>query len=561
MPRHGASALACLLLALVLLMSACTDGGAEPTPDASGTQPGEAGGVAAEDDVTPPGPQPTSAVFDPTDDVLNVAISDPDSLDPLRIQDPGSVLVARQLYEGLTRWDPIEEKVRPAAAESWRASNGGRTFTFKLREGMTFHDGSPVRAKDFRFAFDRIALKENASDLAYTLDRVTGFTDVNQLGKSDRLKGIAAPRDLVLTITLDEPFYDLPAVLTHPALVPLPAKRVNEIDQFLAAPVGNGPFKMAETWAPGQPVILEAFPGFIETPDLDGIRFLPYPDAAASWLLFRDGELDVAEVPSGQIEDAEQAYGPQGFKPLLASYYYGFNLRSRALQNVQLRKAVNRAIDREEITSTIYNGTMTPPRGIVPAGMPGFQENICAVLCRYTPSVARTLLDGVKAKDREITLEFTKGDPHDEVARMIRTDLEEVGFDITIRAFPFSKYLRRLRDGGQGVYRLGWIAEYPVPDVFLASLFGSDSADNHSGFKSAKVDALLRKAHAEPSSGRRVQLYIEAERAIMKEVPVAPIGSFVTHWATQPRVRDLNFDVMGGFDAVNVFLEAEASEG
>ena len=558
MPRPWARALACLLLVPALLLSACTDGEGEPSPDTSALEAGE---VGPENDVTPPNPAATSAVFDATDDVLNVAIPEPSTLDPLRIQDPGSVLVARQLYEGLTRWDPIEEKVRPAAAESWRASNGGRTFTFKLREGMTFHDGTPVAARDFRFAFDRIALKENASDLAYTLDRVSGFTEVNQLGRSRHLAGVAAPNDLTLRITLDEPFYDFPAVLTHPALVPLPARRVNRIDDFLAAPVGNGPFKMAELWSPGQPVILEAFPGFIETPDLDGIRFLPFPDAAASWLLFRDGELDVAEVPAGQIEDAEQAYGDQGFRPFLASYYYGFNLRSKSLKSIKLRRAINRAIDREAITATIYNGTMTPPRGIVPAGMPGFQENICAVVCRYSPSVARSLLQEVKAKDRKLVLEFTKGDPHDQVAGMIRSDLKEVGFDVRIRAFPFSQYLRRLRDGDQGVYRLGWIAEYPVADVFLSPLFGTGSSDNHSGFSSDKVDALLREAHAEPSEGRRVQLYIEAEKEILKQVPVVPIGSFVTHWAAQPRVRDLNFDVMGGFDAVNVFLEDETAEG
>ena len=557
MSHPRARALACLLLVVTLVAAACTGGGSEPDPDVAATGSEE----GPENNVTPPDPESTSAVFDPTDDVLNVAIPEPSTLDPLRIEGLGSVLVARQLYEGLTRWDPITERVRPAAAESWRVSNGGRTFTFKLREGMTFHDGSPVTSKDFLFAFDRIALKENASDLAYTLERIAGFTEVNQLGKARHLTGVTAPSDLVLNITLSEPFYDFPAVLTHPALVPLPAARVRKIDDFLAAPVGNGPFKMAELWSPGQPVILEAFPGFIETPDLDGIRFLPFPDAAASWLLFRDGELDVAEVPAGQIEDAEQAYGDQGFKPFLASYYYGFNLRSKALKSVNLRKAINRAIDREAITSTIYKETMVPPRGIVPDGMPGFQENICAVLCRYTPSVASTLIEDLKPKDRRLTLEYTKGEPHDDVARLVKQDLEEVGLKVRVRAFPFSKYLKRLRDGAQGVYRLGWIAEYPVPDVFLSSLFGSDSTDNHFGFSSPKVDRLLREAHAEPSDGRRVQLYIEAEKAILKEVPIAPIGSFVTHWAAQPRVRDLNFDVMGGFDAVNVFLEAEASEG
>ena len=556
MQSPGARALACLLLALSVVFAACTSGGDDPTPAVSGT-PGEVGA----ENPTPLDPEATSAVFDPADDVLNVAVSEPATLDPLRIQDPGSVLVARQLYEGLTRWDPVEEKVVPAAAESWRVSNGGRTFTFKLRPGMTFHDGTPVTSEDFRFAFDRIALKANASDLAYTLDRVEGFTEMNQLGRARRLRGIATPDDLILVIDLSEPFYDFPAVLTHPALVPLPARRVQNIDDFLAAPVGNGPFKIAEPWSPQQPVILEAFPGFIETPDLDGIRFLPYPDAAASWLQFRDGDLDVAEVPAGQIQDASQAYGDAGFQPFLATYSYGYNVRSGALKSVRVRQAVNMAIDRDEITNTIYKGTMAPARGIVPAGMPGFQENVCTDLCNYAPERAARIVARLKAKDRTLSLEFTKGEPHDDVARMVASDLKEAGFRIRVRSYPFTKYLKRLRDGAQELYRLGWIAEYPVPDVFLTSLFLSGSPDNHSGFSSNKVDSLLRRAHAERSDARRTQLYIQAEKEILRQVPIAPIGSFLTHWAAQPEVRDLAFDVMGGFDAVNVYLDPAEDGG
>lgn len=551
MKQAGLRALLCLLLSLALVASACTGDGAAPGDNGTPTIPEE----GAENDVTPPDSQQTSQIFEPTDDVLNVAISPPATLDPMRIQDPGSVLVARQLYEGLTRWDPVEEKVVPAAAESWRVADGGRTFIFKLRDGMTFHDGSPVTAKDFVYAFDRIALKENASDLAYTLERVAGFTEVNQLGRSRHLSGLLAQTPSILVIRLDEPFYDLPAVLTHPALVPLSRSRVERIDEFLAAPVGNGPFKMAEVWAPEQPVILEAFPGFIETPDLDGIRFLPFPDAAASWLQFRDAGLDVAEVPAGQIENATELYGDQGFKPFLASYYYAFNLRSKGLNDIRLRRAVNRAIDRDEIATTVYNGTLSPARGIVPEGMPGFQENICLRICRYAPEEARSLVRRLKKEDRRLTLDFTKGDPHDEVARMVQEDLEEAGFRVTIRGFGFSRFLRRLRDGDQAIYRLGWIAEYPTPDVFLTALFGTDSPDNHTGFSSGRVDQLLAQARSERSDSRRLQLYIQAEKAILAQEPVVPIGSFVTHWAAQERVKDLYFDVMGGFDAVNVFVE------
>ena len=126
-----------------------------------------------------------------------------------------------------------------------------------------------------------------------------------------------------------------------------------------------------------------------------------------------------------------------------------------------------------------------------------------------------------------------------------------------MKAYPFDKYLRRLRAGDQEMYRLGWIAEYPVADVFLSSLFASDSPDNHSGFSSKKIDKLLAKAHKEADEDKRIELYRKAEQKIMAEVPIVPIGTFVTHWAAQETVENVFFDVMGGFDAVAVRLNEE----
>ncbi|MDQ3940499.1 MAG: ABC transporter substrate-binding protein, partial [Actinomycetota bacterium] len=329
---------------------------------------------------------------------------------------------------------------------------------------------------------------------------------------------------------------------------------VRDVNNFLSQPTGNGPFQIAEPWGPGESVTLEAFPGFIETPDLAGIRFLAYPDAAASWVDFVRGELDVAEVPAGQIRDAEERFGTDGFKPFLKSEYYGFNLRSPALQKVALRKAVNRAIDRREIARTIFKGTLAPPRGLVPTGMPGFQENICVQMCNHAPRTARSLVKRLEPKARRVVLEYTKGGLQREVALFVARDLRAAGLRVAVKGFRFPAFLRRLRAGDHAVYRLGWIAEYPVPDAFLTPLFESTSPDNHSGFASAKVDALLAEARRSSSDGKRLQLYIEAEKAIMRSVPVVPLGSFETHWAAQNDVRRLRFDVMGGFDAAEVFL-------
>lgn len=545
------SVLLCLVAAS-LLATGCTDEG-RPVPGPSAIA--SAGSSLPPTEGTPGTTPPVEAeIFSDDDEVLDVAVPEPRTLDPLRIQDPGALLVARQLFEGLTAWDPVAEKVVPAAAESWKMAKGGRRFRFSLREGMTFHDGSPVTAKDFVFAFDRIAQKRNGSELAYTLEHVEGFDEVNGFGTSKHLTGLKAVDKLTLVISLDRPFVEFPTVLTHPALVPLRPRVVRDLQAFLSEPVGNGPFQVAAEWSPGDQVALKAFAGFYETPKIDGIRFIPFPDSATSWLKFVAGELDVAEVPAGQIQAAAKQFGEAGFKPFLASYYFGLNLKAKGLKDVRLRKAISRGIDRAAIAERIYNGTMQAPRGIVPSGMPGFQENVCGKLCDFAPDAATSLVSRLPRKSRKVTLEYTKGEPHKTVAKAVRQNLTTIGLKVDVKPYPFPKFLDRLREEKHSMYRLGWIAEYPTPDVFLGSLFGSDSPDNHSGFEASKVDKLLAKARSERSAGRRLQLYIAAEKAILKKVPIVPIGSFVSHWAAQRVVGGIDFDLTGGFDAVGISL-------
>ena len=540
------------LLALALLFGAVACNPSDGVPGPNSTVLGEVGdegeGIVDPNISTPP------PIFEPNDAVLNVAISEPATLDPMRISDAGATLIARQLFEGLTRWDPVLEKVKPAAAESWKASRDGTVFVFRLRPGMTFHDGSPVTSKDFQFAFDRIALKANASDLAYLLEKVAGFDEVNRAGTTSRLSGISTPDDLTLVIRLSEPYHDFPVVLTHPALVPVPRVASANPDEFLTNPVGNGPFRMAQEWSPGSSVLLRGYEGFIQTPELDGMRFLAYPDAAGSWVDFVRGDLHVAEVPAGQVQDAEERYGNEHFVPFLKSEYLGLNVDSPALRNVNLRKAINLAIDRNRIANSVYKGTLQEPRGIVPTGLPGFQENLCLELCRYAPERAEALLRGVPKKNRVLTFSYTRGEPVAKLAQAARGDLEDVGIRVRMRGYGFAAFLRLLQSKKQEVYRLGWFAEVPTPEIFLDPLFRSSSTDNHSGFGTARVDALLSQAHRAPDPGKRLSLYLEAEKAILRSVPVVPIGSFESRWAVQPSVENIAFDVLGGFDAAEVDL-------
>jgi len=550
--RTTALSAATLSACLLTLAAGCTpDEGPLEGPDARATTASDESPGSTETS----GLDAFAASFEDERNVLNVAVNEPNSLDPMRVQDPASVLIMRQLYEGLTRWDAPGQRVRPAAAETIEVSDDARTFTLTLRDDATFHNGDPVTAQDFAFAFNRIALKENGADIAYLLELVKGFDDVNAFGDAKSLSGIRTPDAHTLVIELSEPYANFPAVLTHPSLVPLPEEAFTASDEFSARPVGNGPFEMAQPFELGTAVVLRAAEGHFQEPVIEGIRFLPFPDAASSWVPFTNDQLDITEVPTTRIEQAGEAYGEDGFVPLLVGSYYGFNLESDELDDPRKRRAINLAIDRDSLAEDIFAETLQAPRGIVPLGMPGFSDDACGDLCRFDAGEARRLVRKLPEGQRRVTLEYTREQLQGRVARRVRDNLEDVGLVVRLRAYAFNRYLERLSDADHSMYRLGWIGEYPDPQVFLSALFASDSPDNHTGFDSKRVDSLLAKAQRETDETARLQLYRRIEEVILEQVPLVPVGSFRMFWTAAPRVRGVEFDVLGGFDAAGISLE------
>jgi ABC-type oligopeptide transport system substrate-binding subunit len=186
--------------------------------------------------------------------------------------------------------------------------------------------------------------------------------------------------------------------------------------------------------------------------------------------------------------------------------------------------------------------------------MPGFSDDVCGELCEFDAPAARQLVRKLPEDQREVTLEYTREQPQKQVARRVRGYLQDAGLDVKLRAFPFNAYLERLSDGDQSMYRLGWIAEYADPDVFLSALFDSDSPDNHTGFDSKGVDSLLAEARRENDESARLRLYRRIEVEVIERVPLVPLGSFRMFWAAATRVQGAEFDVLGGFDAAPISL-------
>jgi peptide/nickel transport system substrate-binding protein/oligopeptide transport system substrate-binding protein len=353
---------------------------------------------------------------------------------------------------------------------------------------------------------------------------------------------------------LTKPDANFTAILTHPALVPLERNVVSNLSRFLRRPVSNGAFKMADTWSPGSPVVLEANLDYRDPPAIDGIRFNIYDDPTASYKDLVAGRIDVSEVPALAIDDAANRFGTRGFKPFLSASYYAFNLDNKRFHNRRLRVAVSHAINRRHIARRIYQGTLSLPRGVVPSGIPGFSDDVCGKLCRYRPAAARRVVRQLPTRDRSLVVQTNSGDPYESVNKAIAKDLRRAGFTVSEQVFPFRHYLRLIASGRQDLYRLSWLAEYPDPDVFLHDLFSTAGSGNASGYSNKRVDALISDAMRTNKAKRRLRLYGKAERKIIHALPVVPIGDYETHWAARHSVHGLVFDDTGGFDASGVTI-------
>lgn len=490
--------------------------------------------------------------------VLKVAVRDLSSLDPAKATGRGALLVVSQVFDSLTAVDPQTNKVLPAVARSWSVGKDGRTWTFRLRESR-FHDGRRVTAADFKFAFDRLARRKTASDYAFQLEQVRGFRDAKVAGKARGLAGVTARGKNRLVIRLDRPYAELPVALAHPALAPIEARRYGKRDKGLAKkPIGNGPFKVsrASLGARATLVRFDGYPG--SAAFLDRVQIDVVASQQEGWRRFLDDLVHVAEVPAAAIESERGRYARTGFTPFWAAVYYGFNLRLDKYAKQEVRRAISLAIDREGIARAVYGGTKDPATGILPRGLRGYAPDACDA-CALDRARAKRLLRAAFGKKRlSVAIDHLKAQPNRRVASAIAADLRGVGVKVSMRQHTPRQYLRLLKDRKQDFAELGWFADVPTPDPFLAQQLRTGSPNNPMRFSDKAFDRALNKARATKSERRRLEHYRSAEARALSLMPLVPIVFFRNHLAASGRVRALAVDGAGLFDAAAIWLARAA---
>ncbi|MEA2685325.1 MAG: peptide/nickel transport system substrate-binding protein, partial [Actinomycetota bacterium] len=368
-----------------------------------------------------------------TPGVLRVGVERPQSLDPAQARSPSELLIAEQLFDGLTAYDAATSAVVPAIAASWKSNPDQTDWEFTLRPGAAFADGRALTSADVKYTLERIARKGTSSPAASQLDVIAGFKAFNIEGKSEELAGVTTPSPTVVAIALDQPQAALPAILGNPAFGIVPREAVEAPEPaFAEQPLGSGPFLIQSRT--DDVIRLLPVPGV--NVSLRGVDLELLSDSTASYEAFMDGRLDWTAVPADRVEQVAERQGRSAFRPYLGQLFYGFNLKNPKFADLRFREAIVRAIDRDAIVRAIYGVAAQRLDGLVPDGVPGYQPGACGDRCLYDPARSRALLAEAFAGEPipEVILDFDDTGTQRSVTEAMQANLQAVGIPATLRS-------------------------------------------------------------------------------------------------------------------------------
>lgn len=496
--------------------------------------------------------------------ILSYYINNPVAIDPYDLEEDQGMMVGYQLFDALTTYDFDNNELVGLVAETWEANDDASEFTFHLKAGK-FHDGTDVTSKSFKQGWERICNPNTSPDkpsaIGYHLAMIEGYSELSQ-GEAEELTGVTCPDDKTLVVKLIQSYADFPYVCMHPALSPVPDCALEDFDTFFYAPVGNGPFMMDGKWEDGQEINLVRFDDYSygEPAKIAGIHFNIQKDVETAYREFQAGNLDVAQVPTNQLSDAIEQYGESedgytatpGHQVLtgeeLSTYYLLLNLEDPVLQDLDLRRALSLAVNREAICETVFEGTREPASGIVPNGVPGYTENMWAD-SHYDVEAAKEILDAKYPADadgnRGITIDLTynlDGD-HKTVMEMVMADWNAVGIQTTSTTGEWASIITNAYPNGDfQVGRLGWIADYPIYDNFMYPLFVTGGDNNYGKYSNADVDAGMLEARAMLDDAERIAKFQEVDKLIAADMPVIPLFVYKHQLVCSDRVDGLYMD-------------------
>jgi oligopeptide transport system substrate-binding protein len=477
----------------------------------------------------------------------------PKTLDPVFAIDIYAVTVIQQLFDGLVQFDK-DLNIIPAIAKSWKISHDGLTYTFYLREGVRFHNGREVTSKDFVYSFTRIIDPKTKSPAANFLDRVLGFKQF-QDGRTRHVRGLHSTGKYTLEIRLSEPYSPLLSSLGMNKFKVLPKEEVEKSGiNFGRSPVGTGPFRFV-SMEEDKEIILEANPDYFEgKPFLNKIIFKIFhgtPYEEIFWN-FVEGKLEeTGGIPFQEFRDPSKL---KDFyivrKPMLSLRFYGMQVKTKLFDNKKLRRAINSAINKQQMDQEAFQGMDHITDRILPLGMPG--SSPVKIPYPYNPKRARELLSeaGYPGGKGTLPIEFwsaSRADITRKELEIVKSNLASMGINLQIHTETnWKKFEEMMSSYKTPMFRYAWYADFPDPDNFLGILFHSKSKYNYMAYHNPEVDRLLDKAREERDYLKRMKMYRKVEEIILEDASIVPTINHIFQQAYQPNVRGVEVNALGG---------------
>ena len=481
------------------------------------------------------------------------------TLDPAIGYDWQNWSMIKSLFDGLMDYEPGTTKLRPELAESYEISPDGKTFTFKLRKGVKFHNGREMTADDVKYSLDRVTNPKTQSPGAGFFASINGYEDVAG-GKSESLSGVTVIDPSTVKIELSRPDATFLHVMAINFSHVVPKEEVEKYGaDFGKHPVGTGAYKMAE-WTLGQRLVFERNADYWNKglPYIDKITFEIGQEPIVALLRLQNGEVDVPGdgIPPAKFQEVmadpeQKARVVEGGQ--LQTGYVTMNTTMAPFDNVKVRQAVNMAINKDRIVKLINNRAV-PANQPLPPSMPGYDKDFKGYA--FDVEKAKALLGEAGHPDGFATELFVMNtDPNPRIAQAIQQDLAAIGIKASIQSLAQANVIAAggEKDGAPMIWSGGmaWIADFPDPSNFYGPILGCGGAVqggwNWSWYcnkeldeKAAAADSIVDPAKAE----ERAKLWSDIYAKIMADAPWAPVFNEQRFTMKSPR--------MGGDDKLYV---------
>jgi oligopeptide transport system substrate-binding protein len=484
--------------------------------------------------------------------------------------------VIEALWTGLVEYGDDSSVQYTGVAESIE-SEDATEWTVTLKDGWTFHDGTPVTAESFVKAWNYTALSTNAQGGSYFMDKIQGYADLqaetDDAGNvvtppaAEEMSGLEVVDEKTFVVTLDAPFAQFPVTLGYNAFYPLPESFFEDPDAAGKLPVGNGPFKAEEEFVPGQGFTLTRYDdyGGEEPAKADAVNFMVYTDINTAYTDTQGGNLDVLNnIPPDAISTAEGEFGERyGETPSSSFTYVAFPTYDPRYSDKRVRQAFSMAIDREAITEAIFEGTRVPAKSVIAPVVDGHREDACQY-CEVDVEAANALLDEAGFdRSQPVDLWFNAGAGHDAWVEAVGNQLREnLGIEYTLQGnLDFAEYLPLLDEKGvSGPFRLGWSMDYPSPQNYLEPLYSTaalpPAGSNTAFYSNPEFDELVEQGNQAATNEEAIEFYNQAEDLLLEDMPIMPMFFGLEQTVWSENVDNVKVDIFGRVDVASVTVNS-----